>query len=151
MESRYRRTTDDYYRTLAVGHAAFSPDNRTIAVEHEPNEIWLWDVVKDQKLATLTGHTRRITALEFSPNGSTLASGSTDTTVRLWDVATGRLRVILGEHADRVTAIAFSPDGKTLATGGNRNTQIYLWNTENGTRRLTLDAHTIGILLAFSP
>ena len=150
---RLWKTDTGEQRTTITGHwrlgtAAFSPDKRTIAIASEPESIWLWDVVTDQKLATLAGHTRDVTALAFSPNGSTLASGSWDKTVRFWDVPTGKLRVTLEGHSDMVNTISFSPDGKILASGGNANRLIYLWNTETGTRRSTLNPDTTGHIIS---
>jgi WD40 repeat protein len=40
--------------------------------------------------ATLTGHTRHVTALAATQDGSWIASADRDGTVRVWDAATGR-------------------------------------------------------------
>jgi WD40 repeat protein len=66
---------------------AFSADGLTLASGGADKTIKLWDAVTGVPLATLTGHTDRISGLAFSPDGKTLASGSYDRTVKLWDVS----------------------------------------------------------------
>jgi WD40 repeat protein len=65
--------------------------------------------------ATLTGHTRRVTAVAIAPDGSWLATTSADKTARIW-AADGTARATLTGHRGRVTAVAISPDGSWLAT-----------------------------------
>ena len=65
----------------------FSADGLTLASGGADRSIKLWDAITGDPLATLTGHTDRISGLAFSPNGKTLASGSFDRTVKLWDVS----------------------------------------------------------------
>jgi WD40 repeat protein len=81
----------------------------------------------NQLLGTLSGHTGPVTSVAFSPDGATPASASDDRSIRLWDVQTRLLLGTLSGHTDVVTSVAFSPDGATLASaGGDRN--IRLWD-----------------------
>jgi WD40 repeat protein len=38
------------------------------------------------RIAALTGHRRRVTAVAFSPDGKTLATGDAAGFVRIWDM-----------------------------------------------------------------
>ncbi len=77
-------------------------------------------------IATLSGHTDRITSMAFSPDGTTLASGSEDHTVKLWDVETRKQIATLSGHTNRVASVAFSSNGRTLASGASDG--IKLWD-----------------------
>ena len=112
---------------------AFSPTNRTLAVNGE-DEIFLLDTETQTALgASFRGFEGLITDIAFSPDGQTLAastnlSGSDDGALHLWEVATRRLLVDpLREHEVAVIKVAFSPDGKTLASVGADGSLI-LWD-----------------------
>ena len=67
------------------GRLAFSPDAQLLAAAYSDFNIRVWSLAQpNAPLATLAGHTARITSLAFSPDGSVLASSSWDGTVRLW-------------------------------------------------------------------
>jgi len=51
------------------------------------NTIRVWDVASGAELATLRGHTERVSSVTFSLDGTRLASGSDDKTVKVWDMS----------------------------------------------------------------
>ncbi|HVS38557.1 MAG TPA: hypothetical protein VMS17_23575 [Gemmataceae bacterium] len=62
-------------------------DGGRLAVGGPDGDIILWDLLKNRKSATLSGHRGAIHSLSFASDGRMLASTSTDTTVLLWDVS----------------------------------------------------------------
>jgi len=113
----------DSHDVLATFHlpphcldAAFSPDNRVLAVSSEDNAV-LYDVASKSCLYTLRGHQNTAARLAFSPDGSLLATGSHDRTIRLWDTKQGRVQQVIPAHRNKITAITFSPDGRTVVSG----------------------------------
>ena len=79
-------------------------------------------------IATLEGHTDRVTSVAFSPVDATLlATGSWDRTVKLWDVETLQDIATLEGHTSGVSSVVFSRDGSTLATGSWDRT-VKLWD-----------------------
>ena len=147
-----------------VGSVAFSPDGRLLAAGDRAGRILLWDVGREEVIATLKEEFADI-AVAFSPDGRLVATGTSPLgqsawggRVRLWDVAT-RKAVATLELASigDVSSVSFSPDGTTLAAG-----LVRLEGNDSG-RVLLLDGATleeIAILgwegwdvtsLAFSP
>jgi len=84
--------------------------------------VKLWSVAERREIATLKGHSRRVSSIAFSPDGTLLASGSYDDTVKLWSVKERREIATL-----KGFSVAFSPDGALLASGSNDGT-VLLWD-----------------------
>ena len=97
-----------------------------------------------KSLATLEGHTEKVTSVAFAPDGKTLASASWDRTIRLWEVGSNQSLASLEEHRDDVLSVAFAPDGKTLASGG-REGAIRLWEVDTGQQKAVLGEYGSGI------
>ena len=91
------------------------------------NTAWLWEAATGKAVATLSGHTDRVSAVAFSPDGSRVLTGSWDNTARLWDAATGKPVAALSGHTADVEAVAFSPDGARVLTGSADKT-ARLWS-----------------------
>ena len=122
-------------------HAAFSPDESTLATASQPDVVEWWNTDKDQtnlrhRTAPNTGNVR---AMAFSPDGKILAVGGNSSEsgyVSLWDAATPRhdLLATLKSHvgvSQEVTSLAFSPDSETLVTGGSDKT-VEIWDMRPG-------------------
>ena len=72
----------------------FSPDSHLIAstgrvnIDSDVEVIVIWNVENKEQIASIRGHTAKITNLCFSPCGQFLASSSEDSTVQIWKVGT---------------------------------------------------------------
>jgi WD40 repeat protein len=127
------------FGNLQVGPAqcmAFGPAAKTLAVGANDNNIYVWNLIKQQKTATLTGLKAPPKELSFSADGSTLAALTADgTQIRVWDVNRLRARRLLTNTRGIVAALELSPDGRFLATLGSDG-KVLVWNV--ATRELEL-------------
>ncbi len=78
-----------------------------------------------------------INVMLFSPNGKQLAIG-TSIGVWLYDVDNGNKTALPTGNVRHFNTLAFSNDGKILASGGIHNTSILLWNTETGSKNISI-------------
>ena len=71
-----------------VCNLIFSKNSKELVSTHgySLNQIFLWNHLGTNKLATLTGHTFRVLFLGMSPEGQTIVTGAGDETLRFWDV-----------------------------------------------------------------
>jgi len=98
----------------------FTPDETILASaggNADDFAIYLWDVVNNQSLGTLDGHTGIVWDVAFSPNGQLLASVSSDGTLKVWDWRNKSI-VYTQNFPGQVVSVSFSPDGQSLAVGG---------------------------------
>ncbi len=146
--------------TAPVKSVVFSPDGKLLVSAGDENDIYLWDVAKQQLLGSpLTGHQSHISSLAVSSDGarSVLASGDVGGRIFLWDLTVVPPQKLAEFGADQqaVRSLAFSPDGKTLASASGNN--ILLWDVSNlpeGVKPIgqPLAGHSAEVLtVAFSP
>lgn len=115
---------------------ALSPDGTKFALGKSDGTAQLWSL-SDERLTTLTKHTKSVWGVAFSIDNSMLATGSDDGTIQLWDVATGQHKDTFAPEQGWVTALAFSPDERVLASGHGQG-GIRLWNYKTGDSIQTL-------------
>lgn len=99
---------------------AFTPDGTVLAAAGgnlDDFAIRIWDVVNEEALGTLDGHTDIVFGVAFSPDGRLLASVSRDAKAKVWDWRSKTLIKTLDFPAE-VVSVSFSPDGQSLAVGG---------------------------------
>ena len=141
----------NFFDVFGFDSVTFSPDGKILAANDNQN-IKLWNMETGKEVATLSGHSDKVTCIAFSPgNGRILASCSYDKSIKLWDIKAKRCLGTLEEHRDSIYTLAFSPDGEILATGSNDNT-IKLWYPNTGEMPKTLRHHSDGVTcLVFHP
>jgi WD40 repeat protein/serine/threonine protein kinase len=103
--------------------AAFSPDNRLLAVACSDDVIRLLEVATGKLLGAFTGHKQSVLSVAFSPDGKTLATASEDSTLKLWNVATRQELLTIRRLGGGLRGLTFSPDGQYLVGGGSFSLQ----------------------------
>ena len=92
----------------------FAPDGRRILTASADKTARLWSR-EGKLLATLSGHTGKITKAAFAPGGGRILTASTDGTARVWDIEGKPLGVLEG-HTGPVNDAVFSQDGARILT-----------------------------------
>src|SRR5262249_5548271 len=87
-------------------------------------------------VATLQGHTARVTACAVTPDGRHVVSASDDETLKVWELASGRPMATLQGHTLRVTACAVTPDGRHVVSASDDQT-LNVWERATYTCRIT--------------
>ncbi|HEX4947343.1 MAG TPA: AAA-like domain-containing protein [Blastocatellia bacterium] len=151
----YWRLSNQKQRTLhqpdLVQGVAFAPDGKWLAVGLDNGSVRILDVVRQEEIHLLKGHTDRVFPVAFSPDSKIVASGSWDRTVRLWNVTTGLELKLLTGHEDKVYSLAFSPNGQLIASGDGKGT-MHLWNAATGELIKSLRPQgNVVYSIAFSP
>jgi WD40 repeat protein len=108
------------------------------AVTNQPNNaptITVWDVNNGNRLTTIRGLTRPITAIAMLPTEEAVAGVSVDGTLRVWNTRDGvEIRSFQASaEAGWFSSLAVSPDGSVFATG-SASGAVELWNATTGAR-----------------
>lgn len=123
---------------------AFHPIFSSIASGADDYAIKIWNYEHGELEATLKGHTKAVRDVDYgrTSSGIVLASCSSDRTIKLWDPKDEykNTRTLQG-HDHIVSSVRFIPSRNLLASA-SRDTQVKLWNTDNGHCVGAIDGHT---------
>jgi WD40 repeat protein len=99
------------WKFTAFGPAAFSHDDKTLAVAERDGSVKLLDVARGEQKANFLGHAGAVLAVDFCRDGGTLASSGRDNTIILWDLMTYEPK---GRFEDFSGQLKFANDGSAL-------------------------------------
>jgi WD40 repeat protein len=99
------------------------------------------ELVNEDALRTLTGHTGTVLAVAIALLGKNAISASRDKTLKIWDIESGTEVRSLTGHTDWVDAVAIAPPGK-LAISASEDHTLRIWDMERGTEERSLTGHT---------
>ncbi len=83
------------------------------------NKVVLLDRSSGKAVATMSGHTKKITRVLFHPTEDVAFSASSDKTVKIWNSSTGAATHTLKEHTADVTGITVHATGEFLVTASS--------------------------------
>jgi len=101
-------------------------DGRVVSAS-EDQTLKIWDLDTGQELASLVGHTDRVTACVVTDDR--LISASDDRTLKIWDLESGRELATLEGHTDRINACAVTADGRYVVSASDDRT-LRVWDLD---------------------
>jgi len=109
----------------------FSPDNSEILGGSNDKCLYMYDIVKKQRVLAVRGHMDDINAVCYADKSSQIFfSGSDDALVKVWDtraMGSGTCAGVLAGHNEGVTFIDSKGDGRYLISNG-KDQKIKLWD-----------------------
>lgn len=115
------------------------PDGLILATGSDNNEIQIWDIRSQKKVANFEGHTDAITDLCFSENGFFLSSASKDSNLKLWDLR-GPKNIKTVKTDAFAKKLHYDYSGKYLAVA--TGSEIRIFTGQQLEHVHTLDEHT---------
>eukprot|EP00962_Isochrysis_galbana_P025820 scaffold7991_cov106-Isochrysis_galbana.AAC.3 len=157
--SRVENQMSNFGDERPVSYCAFSPGSTLLATGSWSSIVKLWSIPDCRAVASLRGHTERITGLAWhpqatlgqSPTSLNLVSASCDETAKLWPLEGGKPVGQLKGHAARLSRVAFHPSGRYIGTA-SFDTTWRLWDAETCAELLLQEGHTRPLYgIAFHP
>uniref|UniRef100_A0AAX7TWR8 Pre-mRNA-processing factor 19 n=1 Tax=Astatotilapia calliptera TaxID=8154 RepID=A0AAX7TWR8_ASTCA len=90
-----------------------SDTNKVLTGGADKNVV-VFDKNEEQIVATLKGHTKKVTSVIYHPSQSVVFSASPDTTIRVWSVTGGNCVQVVRAHEGGVTGLSLHATGDYL-------------------------------------
>ncbi|KAF0039384.1 hypothetical protein F2P81_007619 [Scophthalmus maximus] len=90
-----------------------SDTNKVLTGGADKNVV-VFDKSEEQIVATLKGHTKKVTSVIYHPSQSVVFSASPDNTIRVWSVAGGNCVQVVRAHEAGVTGLSLHATGDYL-------------------------------------
>jgi|ERR1719383_429421 len=105
--------------TTAKGgiHSVALGANSLVATAGEDSTVRVFDYGKEEVVATLKGHGKRVHSVIFA--GDSVVSGSADGTVRIWSASEGSQKSMLTDLVGAVTSVTLQPSGRYFAASAS--------------------------------
>lgn len=115
-----------------ISSVSWVKEGNYLAVGTSEGAVELWDVIREKKLRTMTGHSGRVGSLAW--NLHILSSGSRSGHIHHHDVRVAQHQQgNMAGHTQEVCGLKWSPDGSYLASGGNDNL-LNIWACDPGSQ-----------------
>ena len=108
--------------------------------------------VEVKPIATLHGHTAKISSIAFASGGLRMVTASHDRSLIVWDtLGFKQLQVIPACHKDWINTCTFSDTSTDILVTGSNDFTLKVWDLKTGTEKTTFKGHTSSInSVAFS-
>ncbi|KAF6714842.1 Pre-mRNA-processing factor 19 [Oryzias melastigma] len=89
-------------------------DTNKVLTGGADKNVVVFDKSEEQIVATLKGHTKKVTSVIYHPSQSVVFSASPDTTIRVWSVTGGNCVQVVRAHEAGVTGLSLHATGDYL-------------------------------------
>ena len=110
--------------------SASGVNNDHCQTDTDKDSIMVWDILKKQRIFTLTGYKGSVRYAQFSDDDSIIASASDDGTICFWNTREGTKLSTLKGHKTTVEHLDFILGREEIISSGYGD--IYIWNTNTG-------------------
>lgn len=107
---------------------SFSPDGRYIAASSKKEGTLLWDASKGECVKEMPSET----IFAFCPDNKRMITGGTNDTIRIWSLDSGVCEKEFPLSESLNIDFMFCPDDKYIVIGDFFNSILYIYNSQNG-------------------
>ncbi|XP_011817912.1 PREDICTED: pre-mRNA-processing factor 19-like, partial [Colobus angolensis palliatus] len=94
-------------------------DTNKILTGGADKNVVVFDKSSEQILATLKGHTKKVTSVVFHPSQDLVFSASPDATIRIWSVPSASCVQVVRAHESAVTGLSLHATGDYLLSSSD--------------------------------